>query len=83
MVIVDCGLLARQSAIPIVNPQSQSSIRNLNRQSAIPKIRTHQSEIAIQCLPSEATCTRASLKQAPPPRSVKLSGTNAFDVDPL
>ena len=28
-------------------------------------------------------CTRASLKQAPPPRSVNESGTSAFDVKPI
>ena len=32
---------------------------------------------------SEATCTRASLKQAPPPRSVSVSGASAVAVAPL
>ena len=36
-----------------------------------------------QCLPNNATSTRASLKQAPPPRSVKASGTRALVVEPL
>ncbi len=31
-------------------------------------------------LGSELTCTRASLKQAPPPRSVSVSGTSAVPV---
>jgi hypothetical protein len=37
----------------------------------------------VQWRPSRATWTRASLKQAPPPRSVSVSGTSAFEVDPL
>src|SRR5687767_8749589 len=36
-----------------------------------------------QWRPSDATWTRASLKQAPAPRSVSESGTRALDVEPL
>jgi hypothetical protein len=46
--ITDCRLAAfgnRQSAISIANPQSQSPIRNLNRQSAIDNPDNRQSAI--------------------------------------
>jgi len=36
-----------------------------------------------QCRPNNDTSTRASLKHAPPPRSVSVSGTSAVPVAPL
>src|SRR4051794_40391186 len=33
-----------------------------------------------QAVANDATCTRASLKHAPPPRSVSVSGTRAVPV---
>ena len=78
------GCCFSESAVIYQPPRARC--RSVAR-SALHWAHAHNSDSAAisscQCLPSNATSTRASLKHAPPPRSVRVSGTSALEVEPL
>ena len=93
-----CSLQIRELASPIQRPaptaltnrrdfqtsqlQAESCVKRLRLEPAL-ELTAWEISSLLQCLPSNATSTRASLKHAPPATSVRLSGTSALDVEPL